>query len=255
MTEPTAVDDRTIAATSESNQLKTGDVQLRVVEMETKGSGANPPLGNVPGSTSTEPPPESAPATQNGNGYEPLRLLRLLQAEAQDLRGVIRSIRSSESTLEQNAGYLKAAGGRIDQLVLEIGKAHLADTIGVESDHCVRHIQNAREQMKTSRLMTDPGGSFSAPEQGQLMNLLDGHCRQLVFWTGSYTIPHRLKDWLKESRTGYVIPFNAVFEDEMPDAEDRQKILNVLAYSPRELQAEGGIINPADGLVYRYSPK
>jgi hypothetical protein len=106
--------------------------------------------------------------------------------------------------------------------------------------------------MKTSRVLTEPEGEFSAQEQLQLLGTLDGQCRQILYWSGRRTVPERLREWLKASGPGYAIPFHAVFEDEIPDAEDRQKILEHLAWTPAVLEDVGGIVDPQSGLVFLY---
>ena len=85
------------------------------------------------------------------------------------------------------------------------------------------------------------------------MNLLDTQCRRIMYWTGYKTVPHRLQWWLDATKPGYAIPFHAVFENELSDAEDRQKVLQFLAWTPTT--TPGGIIDLDSGLVYRYDQR
>jgi hypothetical protein len=112
-------------------------------------------------------------------------------------------------------------------------------------DDCMRHIQNAWEQINCCKLMEDPTGTFSPQEQLLLLRLLDSQCWQIIYWCGYKTIPARLNEWIDGSNPGYAIPFHAVFENEVSDAEDRHKLLNYFALSPKEFQ--GGIIDPNSG--------
>jgi len=170
--------------------------------------------------------------------------LRLVSAETVDLRAVLRTIRSGEAPLETYAEYIGTTCVQLDDLIRTL-----------DGDDSIRHIQNTWEQMKACRLMQDPRGSYQPQEQLQLLGILDGQCRQIIYWTGTLTVPERLKDWLELSEPGYAIPFHAVFEDEVSEAEDRQKILNHLAWSPVFLKKVGGIVDPESGLVYRYDSR
>ncbi|HSU13856.1 hypothetical protein [Longimicrobium sp.] len=170
--------------------------------------------------------------------------LRLVSAEACDLRSVLRAIRSGDAPMSAYADYIDRTRGQMEDLI--------APLVG---DDAIRHIQNTWEQMQANRLLRDPHAEYDAQEQLQLLGLLDAQCRQIVYWTGLRTVPERLKDWLELSEPGYAIPFHAVFEDEVPDADDRQKILDQLAWSPSFLKAAGGIVDPVSGLVYRYDSR
>jgi hypothetical protein len=167
--------------------------------------------------------------------------LRLLSAEARDLRAVLESIGQGEANLARYADYIRATYLRMDELV--------AGLVG-SSDDAIRHIENVWEQMKGSKLLSAPDTPLTPEEQTQLLNLLDGKTRRMIYWTGYKTIPERLQRWLDETQPGYIIPFHAGFEDEMPDAEDRQRILQYLAWAPNVLH--GGVVDAASGLVYRY---
>jgi hypothetical protein len=72
----------------------------------------------------------------------------------------------------------------------------------------------------------------------------------MVFVIGAETIPSRLNDWLQKAQPGYYVPFHLVFEDEIPVPEDRLRLLNTLSWSPRVIQ--GGVVDAANGLIYRY---
>ena len=184
-------------------------------------------------------PTVAAPSSPENRGE--VDLLRIVSAEAGDLRAVLRAIRSGEAPMAAYTDYILRTRAQMDELVS-----------GLDGDDAIRHIQNTWEQMLASKLLRDPGGEYEAQEQLQLLGLLDTQCRQIIYWTGVRTVPERLRDWLALSEPGYAIPFHAVFEDEVPDAEDRQKILDHLAWSPAFLAASGGIVDPESGLIFRY---
>jgi len=112
-------------------------------------------------------------------------------------------------------------------------------------------LHNIWEQMSACPLLIDPEGEFDAQEQLHHLNMLDAQCGKLVFQVGVLTIPARLKRWLAGARPGYYVPFHSVFDDELPEWEDRVRLLNYLAWSPELIQ--GGLVDAANGLIYRYA--
>ena len=73
----------------------------------------------------------------------------------------------------------------------------------------------------------------------------------LVYNVGILTVPRRLEAQLQGVRVGGSLDFYDAFEDEVPDAADRQRILRYLASQPASLS---GQIDVDTGLVYRVSP-
>lgn len=183
--------------------------------------------------------------------YEPdpweLARLRELRAEVQDLQAVLESIRKGETTLKVYAGYIEKTKNDIAELMQDIGQREIVHRLR----NSIRHLYNILEQMNVSPLLIDPEGEFDAQEQLHHLNTLDAQCRQLVYTVGVLTIPSRLNRWLASARPGYYIPFHSVFDDELPDLEDRVRVLNYLAWSPKVIK--GGLVDAANGLVYRYA--
>lgn len=192
-----------------------------------------------PGSGRATPPP------MEHISVDVIGALRLVSAEAQDLRGVLRKVRDGEAPMAAFAGYVATTRAQMEEVL-----THVTDV-----DDCLRHVRNTWELISASPIMREPQTELPAQELMQGLGLLDAQCRQLIYWTATRTVPERLKDWLETSEPGYAIPFHAVFEDEVPDAEDRQKILNQLAWSPVFLKDVGGIVDPESGLVYRYDSR
>jgi hypothetical protein len=197
------------------------------------------PAAAPPLSTTLAPAP--TPATMAEAWF---RRLRALRAEAQDLRAVLDDVRRGDAPLARYVEYIGKTCADIDELIAGLD----------DDDDCIRHVRNAWEQMRTCAVMRAPDQVLDPQLQMQLLNLLDGQARRIVYWTSYRTIPNRLMHWLREAQPGYAIPFHAVFEDELPDAEDRQRVLNHLACTPEALKDVGGLVDPESGLVYRYDP-
>jgi hypothetical protein len=166
--------------------------------------------------------------------------LRELRAEAQDLHSVLEKVRKGETTIKLNADYIRKTQEDLAKLVSQI-----------QDGDTIRHLLNVYEQMIQNPLFADPGIELGAQEQLHALSLLEEQIRKIEFHVGILTIPARLNEWLAQARPGYYIPFNAVFEDEVPEAEDRARILSYLVWSPKPIK--GGIVDAANGLIYRYS--
>jgi hypothetical protein len=169
--------------------------------------------------------------------------LRELRAEMQDLQAVYAKVRTGDTTVALNAEYINKTRSDAAELVSQIEPS--GDT--------VRHLMNVYEQMQQNPLYATPETEIGAQEQMHALNLLDEQVRKIEFYVGVLTIPARVNDWLAEARPGYYIPFHAVFEDEVPEAEDRARILSYLVWSPKPIK--GGIVDAANGLIYRYNEK
>lgn len=173
---------------------------------------------------------------------ENLKPLRDLSAEMLDLQAVLVKVQQGEASLAGYAPYIIKTISDVDGLVSCLRDG---DTV------C--HIQNGWEQMKANPLLLAPDGDHQAQEQLQNLKMLDELIDKIVYLCGTLTIPTRVNDWLKTSRPGYYIPFDTVFEDELPNPADRQRLLNFLAWAPNII--ENGIVDIDAGLIYRYSQK
>ena len=167
--------------------------------------------------------------------------LRELRAELQDLHSVLAKVRAGDTTILLNADYINKTRNDAAELVSQIEAG--GDTI--------RHLLNVYEQMLQNPLYAHPETEIGAQEQMHALNLLEEQVRKIEYYVGMLTIPARVNDWLAGARPGYYIPFHAVFEDEVPEAEDRARILSYLVWSPKPIK--GGIVDAANGLIYRYN--
>jgi hypothetical protein len=192
------------------------------------------------------PPPAPAPTPYGVDTGEAhlLSMLRLLRAEVQDLSAVLEQIRRGEAPMARFTEYIADTREQVRSIIVDIRS----------TDDCVRRIQNAWEQLETCALIRDPETVQDAQLQIQCINLLQTQCRQIIYWCSYRTIPNRLSSWLRDTQPGFAIPFHTVFEDELPEPEDRQRILNYLALAPNVLKAHGGMVDPDAGLIYRYEP-
>ena len=198
--------------------------------------GAFEPAQAVPGAV---PEPSGAPEEPMGSVERNVRL-RELRDLVQDLRSTLNSIRRGEASLTDMASYIERTRQEISLL--------LKDVRGADA---VRRIVNTWNQINASPLIQNPATPLDAQTQLRHLDLLDTQCKRLVFQVGVLTIPDRVNEWLRSSRPGYYIPFHAVFEDELPDLEDRIKVLNYLTWAPNALK--GGLVDADSGLIYRYS--
>ncbi len=171
---------------------------------------------------------------------EELNRFRELRAEIQGLQFILESIRKGEALPKTYADYFEQTMDNIAELMADI-----------ENGDAVQLLHNVWRQMKACPLLVDPEHGFSAQDQLHHLNMLDAQCRKMVFEVGVLTIPARVSKWLGNARPGYYFPFHSVFEDELPDFEDRVKLLNYLSWSP--LVIGEGLVDTANGLIYRYS--
>ena len=166
--------------------------------------------------------------------------LRELRAEVQDLQALLESVRKGELTLATYADYVRTTMEDIAKLMA-----------GIKDGDDIRHLHNIWEQISVCPLLKSPSEELPAQQQLHYLDALDAQFRRLVFIVGVSSIPARLNRWLANARPGYYVPFHAVFEDEMPLLEDRLRLLNYLAWSPKLIR--GGLVDAPNGLIYRYS--
>jgi len=65
------------------------------------------------------------------------------------------------------------------------------------------------------------------------------------------TLPHRLREHLRQMHIGEALDFASEFVDELPEPAQREEILRWLARHPRAVE---GVIDPDKGLIWRASP-
>jgi hypothetical protein len=185
--------------------------------------------------------PEISPV-QESPDEEWLKLLRELRVEIQDFQHVLSTIKNGETTPKVYTDYIIKTRKDISALMVQI-----------TNGDPVRHLHNLWEQMLVNPLFSNPEVELDPQNQLHQISILDAICKKIVYKLGVMTIPYRLEKWLRGARPGYYVPFHAVFEDELPDLEDRLRLLNFLAWQPRAISQ--GLVNASNGLIYRYSKR
>jgi hypothetical protein len=211
--------------------------------------------------------------------------LRILRVEVQRLQKLFAYIGAGKVALADFVAYVKPAVHRIDVLVNTINHSErqILDLAEQVASDPMRYVGSSRvpnmgrvaralardarassenadtvsaiwtiwQQMKINPVLVNPEQPGEAQSQQQRLAALDENCREIILQIGLLTIPGRLNRWLANARTGYYVPFNAVFKDEVPNDEDRAVVLSYITWSPRVIK--NGLVNPANGLIYRYS--
>jgi hypothetical protein len=189
--------------------------------------------------TQMAPPGDAWGETQEVWGERNQRL-REVRDRVQDLRTLLSSARNGDITPTELAGAIERTRDEVTNLLR-----------GIPGAEPVRRIVSLWAQVEAIPLAHDPDAAFSVQEYLRQLGVLEALCRKIVFQVGLITIPERVNEWLRLARPGYYIPFHDVFADELPDLEERVKMLNYLAWAPRVLT--GGLVNVEMGLIYRYS--
>lgn len=181
-------------------------------------------------------PPRTDPVIE-----QKVNRLQELRAEVQDLQSLLESVRKGESTLALHLDYLAKTKADIGRLLRQIK----------EEDDSTTHLHNCWEQMLENPIFKHPAKTFGAQDQLHYLDQLESQISKIVFQIAYLTVPSRVDDWLRQSEPGCYLPFHQVFDDELPSEKDRSTVLNRLAWAPRCIQ--GGIVDPVNGLIYRYS--
>ncbi len=187
------------------------------------------------------PPGEVAPLPPDSLDY-----LRRLRVEIVGLQRLLTNVAEGASTLSLYSPLIRQNVKEIDALIPLIASSHSDDTI--------YEIANTWQTMKVSPLLAsklDPDNPMDAQVVLNQITILKDMCKQLIYLCGYLTIPSRLSVWLKKAAPGYYVPYNLVFENEVPDPADRAKILDLIAYAPKLLK--GGLVDVTSGVVYKYS--
>jgi hypothetical protein len=173
--------------------------------------------------------------------------LRQLRTEIQDLQDVLAAIRRGEIPLAAFTPYVTQTVSEVATLMQGLQSMEQSE----EHGDAIRHLCNILEQMKCCLVLADPDSHLTTDQQLHYLNLLDVQCRKFVFQVGALTIPSRVNMLLRNARPGYYIPFHAVFEDELPNFDDRMRVLNHLTWQP--IIVEGGLVDSSTGLIYKYA--
>ncbi len=207
----------------------------------------SPIEASAPRNLSSRPPVAGQMAPPGGARDEPSEVwgernqrLREARDRMQDLRTILSGARNGEITPTELAGAIERIRDEVNNLLHAIP--------GAEP---VRRVISLWAQVEAIPLVHDPYAALSVQDYLRQLGVLEMLCRKIVFQIGLITIPERVNEWLRLARPGYYIPFHDVFADELPDFEERVRVLHYLAWAPKVLT--GGLVNVELGLIYRYS--
>lgn len=190
-------------------------------------------------------PTSSEPGQSNPNQKNDLDRLRILRTEIVDLQKRLLKISTGDDKLEGIAEYIKKNMADIKNIMDEVKETQFP-----KYPDAIRHIINLWEDMKICPLLANPDGKIELKDQICYLKTLGTIFKDMTYNIGYLTIPDRVQEWINDTRTGYYIPFHDVFEDEMPDAADRTKLLKFMSWSPKAI--DGGLVEPETGLIYKY---
>ncbi len=221
-----------------------GDAAAGKEKSPPPASSYAPPLAS---SSSSKAPPKEPPEGLPPAEIPLLSSLRQLNAEMLDLQDVLTKVQKGDTPLATFAGYIQGTIKDVEDLLAAIKP--LAQDPAISDT--IRHIFNAWEKMKANPLMLVPDGEHEAQEQLHDLALLGEQTGKIIYLCCSLTIPNRLTEWLDSTRPEKYIPFNQVFEDEIPDPDARQRLLNLLAWGDKAVK--NGYVDLDAGLIFRYS--
>ncbi len=222
--------------------------------------------------------------------YDMMGMLRDVRAEVQNLqkalqdvisreeltdtatrtREVLVTIREYQPIYDYNGGEIEIRLGELRSLMRSYPM--LYDYYGDE----VAHIENAWERatyewphfttvkilaedaengealLDADGLPTGEAAQLAAAEVLRSAKKTNDHLNKIVYHTGLITIPNRLNQHLDQLRIGQALDFNGTFIDEVPNAEDRRRILEYLSLRP--VAVENGIIDMGNEVIFRASP-
>lgn len=176
--------------------------------------------------------------------------LRDLAARMQDLWGVLSDVQSGKQSLKMNDACIRDAVAEIDRRTQDV-QADTAIQYFDDRRDAIPHVQDIWGQMRRCPLLVDPAQDVDAHTQQQFLSTLDTQCQQIMYHLGRLTIPDQLNEWLANARPGYYLPFHTVFSGDVPNQDDRVRILSYLAWSPHTIR--GGLVDAGSGLIYRYA--
>jgi hypothetical protein len=192
-----------------------------------------------------------------------LGLVREISAEAQNIAHYLEDLKKTceltdpkvrEKELKSFLGkYLQALESnskKIQNLIVEA--RGLEDTFPQIYDlnaDLIASIENSWEKVAINlpRSQSEPADQIL-----QRLPTISHDINDLIFQAEYLTIPPRLNQHLEELRSGQYLDFHGTFEDELPNREDRVKVLSLLYQHPL---AVDGVVDVESGIVYAASKK
>lgn len=194
--------------------------------------------------------------------HDALGLLRQLGEEARNLQRAYAAIHQPSQTtsdsevgkkLQQEAwaiakGTFERNRDPIDELLSGVNTVikenpRLRDWAGLEITRMANKWDAVKARHGGWAAQSDPPSTV----QNTITDLDD-----LIYEVGLATVPSRLEAHLGSYRTGQVLSFESVFEDELPNKDKRQRVLQYLYDHPSIIS---GIVDVETGTITKISPK
>lgn len=206
--------------------------------------------------------PAATAAEQWDNRKRMLGMLRSLRAEAQNLqRSLLEVKQKSELTdadtrskelrtaLEANEPIFKYNRTRIKALLSSLEKLCAQDSSLY--DWAGDELTNISNYWERASLFWPDVTTPEAQVPSRLASV-SGQLDDLVYHCALLTVPSRLNQHLAQLAVGQTSDFNDTFSDELPRAEDRQKLLYYMFAHPTSVD---GAVDVERGLIYKASPR
>jgi hypothetical protein len=211
------------------------------------------PSSQTGGDSGFHEQPRDATADPTTPSLAELNLLRELRTEAQGLKEVLDLARKGEYGLHDQLAYIKHTREDITKLIARLEQSNEQrerDQKPKSDSICaiVNHWEQAEPLLR--QLFTDASEKAESHLMLRRMSDVDRALCFIIAMVGERTIGERLNTWLDRNEPGDVVSFHRLFEDELPNPADRQRVLGLLAARP--LQIKRGLLDPLTGLVYRY---
>ncbi len=185
------------------------------------------------------------------------------------LLGLVRDIRAEAQNIQRLLSEIKKKGELTDKKVRDQELKAAIDESSKIFDYNTEQIKNRlhdlRELINENSQLYDWAGdeithienlweriSLSWPKLPEKITYTDQLLSELVFHAGLLTIPSRVNQHLDAVRIGQPFDFHKAFEDELPQSDDRLKVLHHIHGHPASIQ---GVVEVEGGLIYKASKK
>jgi hypothetical protein len=205
------------------------------------------------------PPPPLSPSPDRSEDAAALFLVGLLlelRVELQDLQRSVAELRRAVENPLATPAALEAATDRAAS-IFDVDRAQVAQLL----DHVravldaapgeyarigdeVGFVANAFDRVAMEWPRGRVSGASLAPTIAALNELLD----ESIYHIALVTTPKRLNDHLRHLPIGQALDFAAAFGDELPNPEQRRRVLEYLATHPIGIE---GLVDVEKGKIYR----
>jgi hypothetical protein len=173
--------------------------------------------------------------------FEPdaLQTVRALALELAQLRGALERVRSGSSDLVVETHVLERSASAVGSLVAGLPLSAESHQLALIWRRC-----DGLPLFDPAQPATDMRARLAQVDAA--LGLLG----EMRFICAQLSVPDRIRHWLAGARPGYSLPFHDLFAADLPDAADRQRLLEQLAWAPEALP--GGLVDVRRGLILRH---